>query len=82
MLKCRDVAELVNQSMDRPLPWGTRLGVWLHLRICMHCRRFARQMKALRGWLVGLREELSDGENLPRGLSADARNRIKQSLKS
>lgn len=77
MLSCRETAELVSQGLDRPLGWGERLGLRLHLLLCAGCRRFERQIARLRAALRGIgRGEDAPGPSLP----AEARNRIRQRL--
>ena len=61
MLKCKDIAEKSSAYVDNQLSLGGRLGVYLHLAICVHCRRFLRQLKLM---VLGSR-------NLPMGLIDD-----------
>ncbi len=61
MLKCKDVAEKSSAYVDHQLSFRGRLGVYLHLAICVHCRRFLRQFKMM---ILGSR-------NLPMGLIDD-----------
>jgi hypothetical protein len=48
MLTCKDASHLISEREDRPLTWRERLGLRLHLWICNNCRRFERQMAAMR----------------------------------
>ena len=48
MLSCKDVSELVSQSLDRSLTLTERWRVWFHLRACGACQNFQKQMKFLR----------------------------------
>lgn len=48
MDKCKDVARMISDGMDRPLTLGERLRLRVHLAICKGCSNFERQMKALR----------------------------------
>lgn len=48
MFNCRQVAQKVSLAMDETLPWYERLMIWMHLRMCFYCARFARQMQILR----------------------------------
>ena len=47
MMKCEEVTKLVSQSLDRRLPLHQRIGIRLHLMMCVHCRRFRRQIEAI-----------------------------------
>ena len=44
MLNCKQVSELVSQSLDRRLSLGERLGIRMHLMVCAMCRRYRRQL--------------------------------------
>lgn len=48
MDKCKDVARMISDSMDRPLTLGERLRLKVHLAICRGCSNFEKQMMALR----------------------------------
>jgi hypothetical protein len=45
MLKCRDMAELGSDYLERELPLGTRLAAHFHLWLCGNCRRYVRQLR-------------------------------------
>ncbi len=45
---CKEVAALVSESLDRPLPWSTRLKLHLHYWICDACARYRDQMLLIR----------------------------------
>jgi len=47
MLSCKDTTVMVSQSLDRTLTLRERLGVKLHLMICVACRRMLKQMQLL-----------------------------------
>ena len=44
MPNCREVARALAGGELEVLPWRRRLLVRLHLRMCEHCGRFARQL--------------------------------------
>ena len=48
MMKCREVSGLVSTGDVETAPLRQRLGVWLHIAMCRHCRRFQRQLHQLR----------------------------------
>ena len=47
MLKCRDIHSMGDSDVDGSLPWRARLSVRLHTLMCVHCRRYIRQLAAL-----------------------------------
>ena len=83
MLNCKDVTQLISESMDHSLPLGKRIGVRLHLLMCRFCTRYERQLLLIREAVRRLvaMEEPSEGMFLG-ALSEDVRERIKQSLRS
>jgi hypothetical protein len=48
MRTCKEVHRLAAEAMDRELGLGERVVMRLHLFICIHCRRFTRNMEFLR----------------------------------
>ncbi|HOE96397.1 MAG TPA: zf-HC2 domain-containing protein [Candidatus Sumerlaeota bacterium] len=77
MLTCRDVTRLVSESLDRELPPLLRFRLRLHLVLCLFCRRFERQMLALRA----LAREVAAGEADGPGLPEAAKERIRGRLR-
>ena len=49
---CLRTTELLEVRTLRPLSYGERTGLWLHMRICRGCRAYARQSAALDRWLA------------------------------
>ena len=45
---CKDAARRASELQDAPLSGPARLGLWLHLAACAHCRRYSRQIRFLR----------------------------------
>jgi predicted anti-sigma-YlaC factor YlaD len=45
MLKCRDMAEQASEILDGRATWRERLPARVHLMMCLHCRRYFRQIK-------------------------------------
>jgi hypothetical protein len=83
MLSCRDVTQLISQSMDTTLPIGKRMGVRIHLLICKFCKRYERQLLLIRETLRR-HAATEDHPERPAGelLSPEARDRIKISLRN
>ncbi|GAB4324102.1 MAG: hypothetical protein Kow0074_16800 [Candidatus Zixiibacteriota bacterium] len=45
---CEDVSHLTSQAMDESLPFSKRLGLRLHLMMCVWCRRNSEQLRLIR----------------------------------
>jgi hypothetical protein len=78
MLSCKEVSLLLSRSCDQRLSWRERLGVRLHLLYCEGCRRLARQLRFLSAAVR--RFAASAGSAAGKGLSEDARRRIRAAL--
>lgn len=48
MKTCKDISELLSDSMDRPLTGRERWAVRIHLLMCRHCSRFGQHIQFLR----------------------------------
>jgi hypothetical protein len=56
MMTCRDVSTAVAEERLGQQGLATRLQIWMHLLLCLHCRRFWRQLRAIdRGVVSWLR---------------------------
>ncbi|KLU07500.1 hypothetical protein RISK_000578 [Rhodopirellula islandica] len=83
MLSCKEVSQLVSESLDRPLPIGQRISVWIHLRMCRLCSAFRRDQMVLRERLSEQPEPSPDQEmSKTVELSAAAKQRIVDAMKS
>ncbi len=45
MPSCKDITEHSSDYLDRHMPWWKRVNYWLHLLMCVHCRRYFAQLK-------------------------------------
>lgn len=81
MFSCKDVSQKFSESLDRKLPFHHRMFIRIHMLMCKYCSRFRRQLLLLRELS---RSERIGGmsEDLSAGLSQQARERIKASLKA
>jgi hypothetical protein len=79
-LKCREVTELYSHSMDRDLPVGQRLSLWVHFSICKWCTRYREQLQFIRRALRRHPDRLM-GQEPSAGLSLQARERLTQALR-
>ena len=74
---CREAIRLQSEALDRPLTWRQRFGLWLHLGLCLWCRRYGQQIKFLRA----ADQRCDQDEAVDQTLPAAARERIKHALK-
>jgi hypothetical protein len=80
---CDQVTELVSASQDGSLSFRRRLRLWLHLRTCHACNLFQKQVRMLSETVRKHRiREAEAGFPEGPGLSDEARQRIKDKLKS
>jgi hypothetical protein len=47
MLKCKEVTRAIAGDELATADWRRRLSVRLHLLVCRHCRRYARQLRII-----------------------------------
>ena len=45
MPSCKDLTKHSSDYLDHRLPWWQRPGYWLHLMMCVHCRRYLEQLR-------------------------------------
>ena len=57
MLSCKQLVAQSSDYLDAQLPLRGRIAVRLHLAMCVHCRRFIRQMKVSQALLRQMPEE-------------------------
>jgi len=83
MLSCKDTTVMVSQSLDRKLTLRERLGVKLHLMICVACRRMVKQMQLL-STLAQHYSTLENDESSreQQHLSKEAGDRIRERLRN
>lgn len=47
MMRCREVTRLIASGDAQHAGWLMRMQLWVHLRMCEHCRRYAAQIRAI-----------------------------------
>ncbi len=63
MLSCKDINQKASLYIDGELTIRQRLAVGFHLLMCVHCRRYVRQLAATINTLRQLpKKECSDGQ--------------------
>jgi hypothetical protein len=83
MLSCKDVTQLISESMDASLPVGQRIGMRLHLLMCKFCSRYERQLLLIRETVRRIvAAEEKPGEPPGETLSDEVKERIRKSLRN
>lgn len=74
MLKCKDVAQLASDYLDKHTDGKLNVKIRLHLMLCANCRRFVQHLRITRSVAISLANpgDEVDAESLLR--------RIKQKL--
>ncbi|MBA2662426.1 MAG: anti-sigma factor [Bradymonadaceae bacterium] len=45
MMTCKEATDQVTDYLDGRVPHGKRIGIWLHLMMCVRCRSYVNQMR-------------------------------------
>ena len=45
MMKCKELSENAGDYLSGELPLGRRIALFLHVMMCIHCRRYLHQLK-------------------------------------
>lgn len=77
MLNCKDISKLVSESLEKDLPFRTRMAVNMHLMMCSMCRSYKKQTLVLREAVRGY-GALHETPTMK--LSLDAADKIKKAL--
>lgn len=68
MMECDEFTDRVTDYLEGRVPFGERLGIWLHSAMCVHCRRYLNQMREV----VDLMGEI-DGADAEKGCPDDVK---------
>jgi len=83
MLRCKEVSELVSESLDHKLPLWKRLNLWMHLCLCGVCSGFRKALFRIHDEAhrpgAGIEQD-SAGQEIK--LPDQSRERIKRVLES
>ncbi|MBI1903719.1 MAG: hypothetical protein HY000_16780 [Planctomycetes bacterium] len=83
MLSCKDVSQLLSESLDRNLPFWKRLSLWTHLGMCRLCRAFRKDLQHLHKRTRQQAEEIEADTSAPQvTLPDESRQRLKRVLES
>ena len=75
MIRCQEVATLLSTDQFASQPMWRRAGVRVHLMMCRHCRRFARQLARLQQVAADL------GATFDAEVGADFAQRVQEKLR-
>jgi hypothetical protein len=75
---CAEISRLTSRALEQPPTFRARIKMRLHFVICAWCRRYFEQIQFLHE--VAPRLELPFARLAGRGLTAEARQRIKHRL--
>lgn len=73
------MTRLISRDREKPHSWVTKLGMRLHLDICVWCRRYQNQVTLI-GKLCRIFEEESSAHGKDQ-LSDEAKARLKETLR-
>jgi hypothetical protein len=79
MFSCKNVTQMLSESLDRKLPFYQRIGMRIHLVMCKFCSRYQEQLFFLRK-TAHLISESSEKSNISIQLSSEVGKRIKESM--
>ena len=66
MMTCEEFANKVSDYLDGRVPYGDRIGMWVHALMCEPCRRYLDQMRQVTDALGEVGEqERADDESAP-----------------
>lgn len=78
---CKEVTQMVSESLDHRLPFYRRFLIRMHLYMCKYCFRFDKQLHFIRN--ISRDQKLQDSTlDQSVSLPPEAYERIKQSIKS
>lgn len=80
MYSCKEIAELISQSMDHQLTLRQKIGFYLHLSMCTFCARHKKQMDFLKQ-LLDLNKKQPDVIHRSMTLSRTKKEEIKKCLR-
>ena len=78
---CDELLPLQSLKMDKQLSWRQRWTLLLHNHICEVCKRYANQLLLIRQAMKQEERLLNSSPATETGLSAGARERMKQALR-
>lgn len=79
LFRCKDITELISQSMDEKLPLRVRLGIKFHLMMCDLCTRYKKQLDLIRRAISKIKNDFETQP--PRKLPDEVKENLKKLVK-
>lgn len=76
MLSCKELVRDADALLDGGLPLRHRLALRLHLFVCVHCRRYLRQLRLMVGALRRRGDEPASAQEVDQVVAAVRRSRV------
>jgi hypothetical protein len=77
LINCQNATLLLEQQVDQHLVREQRVHLWLHLRYCPHCNRYAKQTVLIAEWA---KASATARMNTGASLSEAAKQRMRERL--
>jgi hypothetical protein len=78
--KCREMVQILSQSMDKPMPLRMRIKKRIHYLICCWCQRYEEQLRYMRKTTRKYAEHADEASTAP--VSGEIKERWKQAVKA
>lgn len=79
---CRETVAVISESMERPLTLREKFLLKLHMAVCSWCQWYMEHLLTLRETVRTQAAEPPEANFSSPGLSSEARERIRQKLKT
>jgi len=63
MITCEEFTRKASDYLEGTLPYGEKIGVWLHVVLCKHCRIYLDQLRDVGDLMNRLGERWHDDES-------------------
>jgi hypothetical protein len=75
-LSCGQASFLISKSHEAPLTRSERIALGVHHKLCRFCRRYSRQLQALRDMLKTAAQKSQAGDLQPTEISPEQKKRV------
>ena len=79
LITCQHATLMLEKRAGHALPQGVRASLWLHLRYCAYCNRYAKQTMQIAEWA---RASAGGQVGAGTGLSHEAKQRMREQLRA